>query len=208
MSKKLTLLSLPAILLLGAQSAKADLNVNLFDEGSDFKIVVSGSLSQLGTPVSYDDCGISGLISAPNVICTGIDAYSPLYGISGPDGFGGSGAIAPADSVMGPFFAFGADVLYGIDSSYIVGQPFLSSATFNNTNLAALGFTVPGLAGTWNINGTSESINVFIGPPPTPPTPPSEVPGPLPLFGAGAAFGWSRRMRRRISAPVITPPQS
>lgn len=25
------------------------------------------------------------------------------------------------------------------------------------------------------------------------------VPGPLPLFGAAAAFGWSRRLRRRIS---------
>jgi hypothetical protein len=26
------------------------------------------------------------------------------------------------------------------------------------------------------------------------------VPGPLPLFGAGAAFGWSRKLRRRIGA--------
>jgi hypothetical protein len=25
------------------------------------------------------------------------------------------------------------------------------------------------------------------------------VPGPLPLFGAAAAFGWSRQLRRRIS---------
>jgi hypothetical protein len=29
-------------------------------------------------------------------------------------------------------------------------------------------------------------------------TPPSEVPGPLPLLGAGAAFAFSRKMRRRI----------
>jgi hypothetical protein len=28
--------------------------------------------------------------------------------------------------------------------------------------------------------------------------PPASVPGPLPLFGAAAAFGWSRRLRRRI----------
>lgn len=27
-----------------------------------------------------------------------------------------------------------------------------------------------------------------------------EVPGPLPLLGAGAAFGWSRRIRRRVTA--------
>lgn len=35
----------------------------------------------------------------------------------------------------------------------------------------------------------------------------ADVPGPLPLFGAAAAFGWSRRLRKRIAAPLITPPQ-
>jgi hypothetical protein len=30
--------------------------------------------------------------------------------------------------------------------------------------------------------------------------PSSQVPGPLPLLGAGAAFGWSRRLRRQITA--------
>ena len=28
------------------------------------------------------------------------------------------------------------------------------------------------------------------------------VPGPLPFLGAGAAFGWSRRLRRRIASPL------
>jgi hypothetical protein len=37
---------------------------------------------------------------------------------------------------------------------------------------------------------------------------PSAVPGPLPLFGAAAAFGWSRRLRKRIATPLITPPQA
>ena len=37
---------------------------------------------------------------------------------------------------------------------------------------------------------------------------PADVPGPLPLFGAAAAFGWSRRLRKRIAAPLITPPQA
>jgi len=31
---------------------------------------------------------------------------------------------------------------------------------------------------------------------------PSSVPGPLPLFGAAAAFGWSRQLRRRIKTPA------
>jgi len=34
------------------------------------------------------------------------------------------------------------------------------------------------------------------------PVSPASVPGPLPLFGAGAAFGWSRRLRRRIKSPA------
>ena len=31
---------------------------------------------------------------------------------------------------------------------------------------------------------------------------PSSVPGPIPLFGAAAAFGWSRQLRRRIKTPA------
>ena len=38
--------------------------------------------------------------------------------------------------------------------------------------------------------------------------PTSAVPGPLPLFGAGAAFGWSRKLRRRIGTAAITPSQT
>jgi hypothetical protein len=52
----------------------------------------------------------------------------------------------------------------------------------------------------------------------SPPPPPASVPGPLPLFGATAAFGWSRQLRRRTlqaaskqpapttSLPSSTPP--
>lgn len=34
----------------------------------------------------------------------------------------------------------------------------------------------------------------------SPVTPPAPVPGPLPLLGAGAAFVWSRRLRRRLKS--------
>jgi hypothetical protein len=39
-----------------------------------------------------------------------------------------------------------------------------------------------------------------------PPAPPAPAPGPLPLLGAGAALGWSRKLRRKIkeSSPVAT----
>jgi len=92
-----------------------------------------------------------------------------------------------------------------IDSSYTSGTQIFSSATFNGTTLASLGITTTGLIGTWTITGTSESIFAVIG---APGAPSAAVPGPLPLFGAGAAFGWSRRLRKRIAAPLITPPQA
>ncbi len=37
---------------------------------------------------------------------------------------------------------------------------------------------------------------------------PVAVPGPLPLLGAVAAFGWSRRLRKRLATPLSKPPQA
>lgn len=44
--------------------------------------------------------------------------------------------------------------------------------------------------------GTGESIKYAVGRPLS--TDVSSVPGPLPVFGAAAAFSWSRRIRRRL----------
>jgi MYXO-CTERM domain-containing protein len=53
--------------------------------------------------------------------------------------------------------------------------------------------------------GREMKDQVVLGPPSPSGT---TVPGPLPLLGAGAAFGWSRRLRKRITTPLITPPQA
>jgi hypothetical protein len=45
--------------------------------------------------------------------------------------------------------------------------------------------------------GTGETVRYAIGRPLSPGV--SSVPGPLPVFGAAAAFSWSRRMRRRLN---------
>lgn len=48
-------------------------------------------------------------------------------------------------------------------------------------------------------SGGTIIINVDVPSPPDPPIPPTTaVPGPLPVLGAGAAFGYSRCLRRRI----------
>ena len=47
----------------------------------------------------------------------------------------------------------------------------------------------------------NDTIQVVLGTPPP-------VPGPLPLLGAGAAFGWSRRLRNRIAASLRIQPKA
>ena len=218
-------LAVPAALLMSQGQAKAVLYVNIFDDGPNLKVTVNGSISpgNAGTSTAAPtECGVSGSLtgqgdaSDPSTICTGNDVLSSFGNINGPTGFGGNGSLFPASSVTGFSFQFyplsyntgtATDPnfdqyknTYALDPSYVLGQTFSSSATFNGKSLASEGFTATGLVGTWTIVGTSESINVYIGP--------AAAPGPLPLLGAGAAFGWSRRLRKRIAAPVSTPPQA
>jgi len=210
------LLAAPAALLLSQGQAKAILNVNIFDDGPNLKVTVQGSLSQLGSITTVGQCGANGFLSGqfngfPSLLCTGPTASVPGYAISGPAGYGGNGFLGGADLVSGFTFRFrpSSDPSISphirIDSTYVLSQPFFSSAIFNGKSLASEGFTATGLVGTWTIDGTSESINVCIGSGPCTSNPTSSVPGPLPLLGAGAAFGWSRRLRRRIATPLITP---
>ena len=94
---------------------------------------------------------------------------------------------------LGPYF-------YIIDP-YTDGAPINSSATFIGKNLASAGLnmTPPGTnIGSWTFVGDSDPnnvINVFVGDPRSAP-----VPAPMPLIGAAGAYGWSRRLRRRIGS--------
>jgi len=204
------LLAAPAALLLTQGQAKAVLTYNIFESGGNVVVQTSGSLDLTGSQTNGAGfCGTNGFIGATlALICTGTDPGSPkpALQISGPQVFNGS-VFSYANSVSGIF-----TILYGggsgqliLDPTYVSNTPIVSSATFNGKTLANLGFTTTGLIGTWTLNGTSETIQVILGAP-TPPG--TTVPGPMPLLGAGAAFGWSRRLRKRITAPLITPPQA
>ena len=198
------LLAAPAALLLSQGQAMAVLNVNIFDDGPNLKVTVKGSISPGPNPLTAT-CSSDGVLfgefsALGSAICSGPTSTSSSilgYSITGPTGFGGTGSLDPANTIAGYAFIMAASSysaypsFIGLDSLYSQGDPFFSGATFNDKSLASEGFTASGFVGTWTIDGTTESINVFIGP---------EAPGPLPLFGAGAAFGWSRKLRRRIGA--------
>jgi MYXO-CTERM domain-containing protein len=217
-SKRLApLLAVPAALLLSQGEAKAILTYYIFENAGNVEVQAVGSLI---LPISSDSvssvCDDDGYISSSTAaICTGNDLLnSSKYKVLGPISFNGTVNVYPADSVTGiPTILDGVgSQFFWIDTGYTPGTSVTSTATFNTKTLASIGFTTTGLLGTWTLqpkDGSDpytafDTIQVVIGAPPSPST---AVPGPLPLLGAGAAFGWSRRLRKRIAAP-LTPPQA
>jgi len=200
------LLAAPAALLLIQGEAKAILTYNIYESAGNVVVQASGSLDLTGaTPLRAGaGCGPAAFDSDVAVLCTGLKNNYDEYVISGPSAFDGNGNLQFASSVSGiNIIIIGVVNTFAIDSTYVSTTPIVSSATFNNQTLTSLGFTTTGLIGTWSLTGTSETIQMFVGNPPA-----AAVPGPRPLFGAGAAFGWSRRLRKRIATPLITPPQA
>jgi hypothetical protein len=188
-----------AVVVVDANAAKASLSFNIYESLGNLIVETSGSLT-LPSPAGSGNCGADGAV-APTIgfMCTGPNATYPVYQISGPPVFTGSSDLYPATSVSG----ISAGVVSGIqrfviDSAYVSGTPIVSGATFVGKSLSDLGLnSASGNLGTWTLVGTSETISINVTSP-TPPTP--SVPGPLPLFGAGAAFGFSRQLRNRIKS--------
>jgi hypothetical protein len=201
------LLAAPAALLLSQGQAKAVLTYNIFESAGNVVVQTNGSIDLTGAvPVmgTSGGCNTNGAVfSIFALICTGNDTTMDYYDISGPQSFNGSAFSNTSSSVSGisTFLQGFVPGFLGIDQAYASATPIVSSATFNGQTLASIGFTTTGLIGTWTLDGTSESIQVFLGPP-------AAVPGPLPLVGAAAAFGVSRRLRKRVAAPLSTPPQA
>jgi hypothetical protein len=201
-------LALPAVIAAAQSPAEALITVNFFDDGPNLKLTASGSLSQLPTPLTSWGCGnmggyISGELQAGQpsyrgAFCSGSGTSISMYRITGPTGFGGNNFMA-GTSASGHLFAlvnslFTDDPLYtstvGIDTGYTLGTHFSSQSIFAGTSIANQGL-VAGFTGIYTINGTSETIRFAVAPP--------AVPGPLPLLGAGAAFAWSRQLRKRTT---------
>ena len=105
---------------------------------------------------------------------------------------GGWPVFTGANYSAGDGFDVSGGQVTGVNVFYVNGA---SSLRLGNQSL----FRTQLLNGSFDINesrndpGNSLSF--------TAPTQAS-VPGPLPLFGAGAAFGWSRRLRRTIKSPA------
>jgi len=205
------------MLLLCQGRAEAILNYYIFEDGGNLKIETRGALtltgldSQTGSVCTPPPPG-GFLQPSEALICSGVEAVdNPYrkYNLSGPKDFdyvdsGSGNYVGPANDTTGP-----RNWLWAKDSPtpyfYIIESydngPINSSATFTGKSLASVGIASTQLnpnIGSWTFFGDTNPtnvINVIVGAPPGLP-----VPAPLPLFGTAAAYGWSRRLRRRIGS--------
>ena len=204
------LLAASAALLLSQGQAKAILTYNIFERGSDVVIKANGSLLIPASPDGPAACpgGKGRLNPSAGVICTGpgtspTNMFRYNVGLQPTTSFG-TGPGVNTTNVSGTSTILGVNFpsYVALEQSYVSGSPIQGEAIFASSTLSGFGITTTGLLGTWTLNGTGDTIQVFIG------APAAAVPGPLPLLGAGAAFGWSRRLRKRISTPLSNPPQA
>jgi hypothetical protein len=208
LKRLVVLLATPAVLLLSPGQANAILTYNIFESDGDVIIQTNGALNLPPSQLAEGSCGFNSYVFGGQAeICTGgFLSEVASYSISGPSTFLlGSVACTGWCNVQVPRF-YPADSWSGLhthlsglfghilmDPTYVSGSPIVSRATFNARTLADLDITAEGLIGTWTLAETGDKIKVFVGSSAT------GVPGPLTLFGAAAAFGWSRRLRHRLS---------
>jgi hypothetical protein len=198
-------LAAPAALLLNPGRADAVLTYNIFESGSDVVVQTSGSLNLPGSPISTGaPCFANGnLVSSFGYVgVCGTATELNQYQVTGPISFSGSQSVSIGSNIFSGVnnAIIGNGSVFGIDPAYTNGFPINSSIVYINQTLAGIGFTTTGLLGSWQLVGVSGpdgQIDVVLGPP-------VAVPGPLPLLGAAAAFGWSRTLRSRIATAKTT----
>lgn len=178
-----------ALLMTGLQAGAASaLSFNFSFSGLGLpsrKATVTGIVDGLVDNLADQTTGLTFTItSATNTSTLGWSTFSNFVSGQGIDVFGGQ--------------VTGADVFY--NNNFEAGQLLF----LGNQNGFPSELSSPSIVDNFfyiNYHPDSSPANSLRFTPVTPASPAS-VPGPLPLFGVGAAFAWSRRLRCRIKSPA------
>jgi len=129
--------------------------------------------------------------TSPNSL-TGNGSLS--FDISAVSGYAFAKATANADTLNQgtPLFTF-TSALTGLSSNLVSTEGTAGPNTFN-TGVTSTSATISWAQGNTTNEAYASSLRLTTNPPSI------EVPGPLPILGAGAMFGFSRRLRRRVSS--------
>jgi len=142
----------------------------------------------IGTPAPFVDIYLA---TGPTTLGAGIIPTS----LSSSSDSGISSLLIYNDT-MSPFLS----ALFAVNDTYISGASIFSSSTFTGITLASLGMPNSGTLGTWTLfdpgdpSYIGDTISVQVNASQSP----ASVPGPLPILGVAATFGFSRKLRKRI----------
>ena len=143
-----------------------------------------GTFTSAGSiPTAFTNVAITGITGTYTRFNTGNNGTYAIVGIDS-DVFGSNNLFQWTGSNSSPIYADVSGIGLLTTAGSVVSVTFQGSGfgPINNANT--------------QFDGTDGNITSSTLSPVLPPSAP--VPGPLPLFGAGAAFGWSRRLRRRV----------
>jgi len=196
------LLAVPAALLLSQGQAKALLIYNAI-----LAPEVSGAMGSGTAVLSIDE--VANLMNI-EVDFLGLSGNSTIAHIHGPAAVPLIGTASVITTT--PSFAnFPNGVKSGTYSNIL---DLLASTTYRAGFITANGNTITGARDAFltALNGQKAYFNVhsttFTGGEIRGFFQKQQVPAPLPVLGAGAAMAWSRKLRKRIGAAGITPPQA
>jgi len=193
---------LTALAVLAPHKANAILIYTIRQVGSDVVVTGGGSITLAGlTPNGLPVDNITQIKSDTGELGTGPEGIGTptqeYIGLSSPLSFGTGGLYGGVsfDSASNAVYLCAACGSIFLPVGYSNGNLISSTTIFAGTNIATLGLTSnTSFTWTWGAGGSDQTFQLLVEP----------APGPLPALGGAAAFGWSRRLRRRVRASQLT----
>jgi MYXO-CTERM domain-containing protein len=157
----------------------------------DLPIVGTGSFSFDGNPGT----GSFALDSLAN--------YTFNFLFNGGNAYGNRDIVTPTSEVLVLISKAGNSLKLNFSNinSYGSGASFGSIDFFNG--VSTLSFEPPGYGGNLDLYAAGSFFGNYSATAPDSRSSSASVPGPLPLMGVAAAFGWSRRLRRSIASSTF-----
>jgi len=184
-----------AVMGFGANSAQAVSPgfTGVYDPGNWTQLIISnGSVNTTNAPVSVTLIGADN--NAPNPGQTDFTIAAAPY--AGQVSFDWVYSTLDTDASTDPFGYILNSTFYQLSNDALAGQS--GSSFFNVVVGDTFGFSQ---RSTDSDFGAAETVIANFDAPTGGPTPgPALVPAPLPLFGVGASFLWSRRLRKRVAS--------
>jgi hypothetical protein len=191
-----TAFALAVVLALCAVPARADITIDIEQQGSDVVATGSGSIDLTGLTFLDTEFSITSLSPSFGLIVEGpaAGAHNDLYkGAMGPASFGDPGGFHFPTSGSGDLFGVGGSGGFiGVPQGYVSGMQLSATDTYANQTFSSLGLNPGTYTYTWGTGGRDHTLTVQVGTVPEPST--------ALVAAAGILVGlamWARRCRRQ-----------